>query len=290
VSENAVLASEDWLPRRDRHQNTVNALLGPYLRRRAKGNSNPVVDFLFTYYRLTPGQLRRWHPGYGITLAGPESHGYANLRGYGRTTSGVTVRAEHLAGRRPTVEYVARLMEATAGRQPQLSCFGMHEWAMVYRAGSEHLRHSAPLRLGQDGTDAVVESMPLRCTHFDAFRFFTHSAQPRNRLQLSRADQLAAEQPGCVHAAMDLYKFAGKLLPLIDSDLLMDAFELAFAARKLDMCASPYDLRAVGYEPVPVESAGGRAEYVRQQAELTERATGVRLSLLAQSKKLLAWL
>jgi hypothetical protein len=132
--------------------------------------------------------------------------------------------------------------------------------------------------------------MPLRCTHFDAFRFFTHSAQPRNRLQLSRADQLAAEQPGCVHAAMDLYKFAGKLLPLIDSDLLMDAFELAFAARKLDMCASPYDLRAVGYEPVPVESAGGRAEYVRQQAELTERATGVRLSLLAQSKKLLAWL
>lgn len=289
MSENAVLATEDWLPRRDRHLNRVDALLGPYLRRRAHGTSNPVVDFLFTYYRLTPGQLRRWHPGYGIALAGPQSHGYANLRGYGKTASGVTVRAEHLARRRATVDYVARLMAATAGRPAQLSCFGMHEWAMVYRAGSESLRHSAPLRLGQHGTDAVVESMPLRCTHFDAFRFFSDDARPRNVLQLSRADQLTAEQPGCIHAAMDLYKFAGKLLPLIDSDLLMDAFELAYAARELDMCASPYDLRAFGYEPVRVESAAGRAEYVRRQAELTERAAEVRSALLARCRELPVW-
>jgi hypothetical protein len=288
AADHVVLAGTDWLPRRNRHRKRVDALLGSYLRERAKGRSHPVVDFLFTYYRLTPGQLRRWHPGFGVTLAGPESQEYAHLRGYRSTGSGVSVPPEHLTQRRRTVEYVAGLMEATASRQPQLGCFGMHEWAMVYRANTEQLRHNAPLRLGQAGTDAVVESMPLRCTHFDAFRFFTDCARPRNALQLSRADQLAAEQPGCIHAAMDLYKFAGKLLPLVDSDLVMDAFELAYAARELDMCASPYDLRAFGYQPVAVESAVGRAEYVRQQTELMRRAATVRSALLARSKELLA--
>jgi hypothetical protein len=129
--------------------------------------------------------------------------------------------------------------------------------------------------------------MPLRCTHFDAFRFFTGPARPRNAVQLTRLGQMEAEQPGCLHAGMDLYRFAAKLLPLIDSDLLMDAFELAWAARELDMRASPYDLREFGYEPVQIETALGRAEYVRGQAALAERATVVRTALLARCEELL---
>lgn len=282
-----VLATQDWLERRDRHRSRVSALLGPYLRQRAGGRSNPVVDFLFTYYNLTPGQLRWWHPGFGVTLTGPESREYGDRRGYCRTGSGVGVDPEYLARRRPTVEYVARLMAATASRHAHLACFGLHEWAMVYRADPEQLRHSVPLRLGRDGTDAVVASMPLRCTHFDAFRFFTDPARARNATQLSRQAQVATEQPGCLHAAMDLYRFAAKLLPLVDSDLLMDAFELAYEARELDMCASPYDLRTFGYEPIPVETAAGRAEYVRQQAALSRRSAAVRASLLERCQKLL---
>jgi hypothetical protein len=49
----------------------------------------------------------------------------------------------------------------------------------------------------------------------------------------------------------------------------MDAFELAYAARELDMCASPYDLSAFEHEAVPIESASGRA-YVRQQVALAK--------------------
>ena len=67
-------------------------------------------------------------------------------------------------------------------------------------------RHAQlPLRLGAAATDAVVESMPLRCSHFDAFRFFTTAAAQRNCFELSRQDQVAAEQPGCIHAAMDIW-------------------------------------------------------------------------------------
>jgi hypothetical protein len=283
-----VLASRDWMQRRERHQRHASALLDPYVQQRAQGRTNPVIDFLFTYYNLTPGQLRWWHPGFGVTLTGPESGEYEDRRGYRRTDTGVTVDPEHLARRRPTVEYLAELMAATASRPAQLSCFGMHEWAMVYQADPEQRRHTAPLRPGQDGTDAVVESMPLRCTHYDAYRFFTDPARPRNAVELSRPSQVATEQPGCLHAGMDLYRFAAKLLPLVDSGLLIDAFELAWAARELDMRASPYDLRAYGYEPIPVETSAGRAEYVRQQTAVAERAAAVRAALLRRCEELLA--
>lgn len=282
-----VLTPPNWLTRRNEHRDRVSALLGPYLQQRPHGRPNPVIDFLFTYYNLTPGQLRCWHPGFNVTLTGPEAAEYEDRRGYCRTDSGVSVDPEHLVRRRSTVEYVAQLMRATASRPAHLACFGLHEWAMVYRSDPDELRHSAPLRLGSDGTDAVVESMPLRCTHFDAFRFFTGPARPRNAVQLSRPGQVATEQPGCLHAGMDVYRFAAKLLPLVDSDLLMDAFELAWAARELDMRASPYDLRAFGYQPVPIETAAGRAEYVRGQAALAERATVVRTALLTTCEELL---
>ena len=54
-----------------------------------------------------------------------------------------------------------------------------------------------------------------------------------------------------------------------------DTFEHARAVRTLDMRASPYDLRDWGFDPVAVETAAGKAEYVRQQREFA--ATGARL-------------
>ncbi len=195
----------------------------------------------------------------------------------------------YLARRRDTVAFVANLLRATASRPAQLSCFGLHEWAMVYR--SEEVRHQqVPLRLGHEGTDAVVESMSLRCTHFDAFRFFTPDAVPRNAEPLTRESQLQREQPACLHANMDLYKWAFKLVPLVDSALLLDCFELACAARELDMRASPYDLAEYDYTPVLIETPAGRAEYVRNQADLAERAGILRTRLLTACQELLTHL
>jgi hypothetical protein len=286
VSE--VLAEACWTQRRDRHRERVTALVGPYLVRRGHGTSHPVLDFLFTYYRLRPAQLMRWHPGFGVGLSGPASEVYARLSGYRRTGGAVTVDPDLLARRRPTVEFVVGLLDATAGRPASFGCFGLHEWAMVYRAAPDEVRHrGVPLRLGGAGTDAVVESMPLRCTHFDAFRFFTGPARSRNGAQLTRDAQQAAEQPGCLHAAMDLYKWSFKLLPLVDSEIVMDAFELAYTARVLDMRASPYDLSEYGYDPVRVETASGRAEYVREQAAVADRAAVVREALLMRCQRLL---
>ncbi|HLS78091.1 MAG TPA: 3-methyladenine DNA glycosylase [Nocardia sp.] len=281
----AVLPEQQWRARAAAHRARFDELAGPYLARRAAGESHPVIDFLFTYYGQKPAQLRRWHPGFGIALAGARE--YEGARGYHRVDRDVhTADPAFLDRRRDTVRFVADLLRATASRSPHLSCFGLHEWAMVYR--TDEVRHQqVPLRLGTAGTDEVVESMSLRCTHFDAFRFFTPEAVGRNAAPLTRDEQIATEQPGCLHANMDLYKWCFKLLPLVDSDLLLDCFALACAARDLDMRASPYDLSDYGYEPIRIETPSGRSEYVRNQLAVTERAGVLRGRLLEVCERLL---
>ena len=108
---------------------------------------------------------------------------------------------------------------------------------MVYKA--DETRHDWPLRLGAEGTDTVVESHRISCSHFDAYRFFTPEAVDRNALSPGRDDRPAYEQPGCLHAGMDLYKHAFRLTPMISSDLVADCFALARDIRVLDMRAAP---------------------------------------------------
>ena len=197
-----VLEEADWTARAQAHRARVEVFTEPHRRRAMRGEHHPVWDFLFTYYSLRVRQLRAWHPGYGTALAGASARHYLSRAGYVAGPDGVTVGADHLAARRDTVRFVVGLLRATAGRSPQLGCFGLHEWAMVYRA--DDVRHPVPLRLGPAGSDAVVESMPLRCSHFDAYRFFTAAAAPRNQGRPTRATQPDTEQPGCLHANMDL--------------------------------------------------------------------------------------
>jgi hypothetical protein len=273
-----VLDEPDWTTRERMHQKRVDGFCEPHRRRARVGEAHPVWDFLFTYYSLRPRQLRVWHPGFGVALGGAAAKRYLDRGGYGSEPDGVTVMREHLLARVDTVRFIAGLLRATASRPARLNCFGLHEWAMVYQAPT--VRHDqVPLRLGPAGTDAVVESMPLRCSHFDAYRFFTEPAARRNAEQLSRAGQVMSEQPGCVHASMDLYKWAFKLGPLVESELVMDCLELAADARSLDMRASPYDLRDYGFKPIAVETPAGRAEYVRAQQSIAERAAPLRAIL-----------
>ena len=144
---------------------------------------------------------------------------------------------------------------------------------MVYREGDDEHRHPLPLRLGSAGTDAVVESHKIRCTHFDAYRFFTPEAVERNTLRPTRANQVDMEQPGCLHAGMDVYKWATKLGPVVPGELLLDCFELARDIRTLDMQASPYDVTSYGLEPVTIETPDGKASYAAARGRSPSAAT-----------------
>ncbi|MEB3023882.1 3-methyladenine DNA glycosylase [[Mycobacterium] crassicus] len=281
------LEPAQWQARADAYRLRLDAFLAPKLQRIAAGD--PVPKFLFSYYSLRPRQLRRWNPGFGVAMAGAAAvRGYADRRDYRVTDGRVEVAENFLRERAETVSFIARLLRATAGRPAQLNCFGLHEWAMLYR-GDEVRHDHVPLRMTRAELDQVVEATPLRCTHFDAFRFFTPAAAPRNAGTPHRATQIDWEQPGCLHANMDLYKWCYKLGPLIDSDLLLDCLELAAAAREIDMRASPYDLSGYGYSPITVENTTGRAEYVRCQSAIVQRATPLRAALLERCDQLLAF-
>jgi hypothetical protein len=277
-----VLAPGEWMALAAAHAARIDRVTAPHRERRKRGQTHPVLDFLFTYYSETPGRLRRWHPGPGVVLApsdgGPAPH--AHRRWYRTEDDGGVAldTAAFLADRGETVGFVRRLLTATASRPAFTSCFGLHEWAMVYR--DRQTRHPLPLRLGPEGTDAVVESHPVRCSHFDAFRFFTPAAVGLNRLRPTRETQSDLEQPGCLHAGMDLYKWAYKLAPAVPGELLADCFELAVAIRELDMRASPYDLTAHGYAPVAIETPDGKAEYVAAQRAFAERGAALRQRLV----------
>jgi hypothetical protein len=79
---------------------------------------------------------------------------------------------------------------------------------------------------------------------------------------------------------MDLYKWAYKLSPAVPGELVADCFALAAEVRELDMRASPYDLREHGYEPVPIETPEGKAEYVAAQRAFAGRGAALRERLM----------
>jgi hypothetical protein len=268
-----------WRESARRHRERVARWTAPHRERRRRGEAHPVLDFLFSYYSLRPRVLEQWRPGPDVLLLDAEE--FLDRAGYVRDGDGVRLDLTALPERlTSTAGFVAGLLAATAARPARLSCFGLHEWAMVYRA--ERPRHAAvPLRLGAEGTDAVVESLPVHCTHHDAYRFFTPAARPLNAVAPARTDQVAMEQPGCLHATMDLYKWAYKLSPATPGELLADCFVLAADVRTLDMRASPYDLADLGHPPVRVETPAGRAEYARAQAGFTRRAAPLRERLVA---------
>ena len=301
-----VLPERQWRTEMDEHEARVARLTAAHRDRRARGERHPVWDFLFSYYSVTPGQLGHYSPGPAVVmeidssapipeqLRQPKYFTRVAVDANGRLVDEEhSERSEHsplrtglmvdreafLEKRGDTADYIRRLLTSTQTRTSHFDCFGLHEWAMVYK-GSQ--RHPDPLRLSEKATDEVVDSHSIRCTHWDAYRFFTEEARPLNTCSPAPGQQMNWEQPACLHAGMDLYKWASKLGPVVDSPLWLDTFQLACDIRQLDMEASPYDLQDWGFTPVKIETPEGKREYVQRQREFADRGNNLRRRLLTR--------
>lgn len=277
------IPEQEWRKKAARHRLRISERIDDYLDRRQRHEKDPVMDFLFEYYAFRPSHLKRWSPGLGTLLEGDGRRelGIDELELTGNGAGTFLDPANFPENRKRSVSWILEVLEQSADRKPSFGCFGMHEWAMVYRADTVRHNH-LPLRMPEDELAEFVESRPLVCTHFDAFRFFTDEARPMNRYRLNRQKFREMEQPGCIHTNMDLYKWAFKMYPWIASETIREAFELAVEARFVDMKASPYDLRERGLEPIKIETEEGRLEYVKEQRTIFEKGRPVRRRLIEE--------
>ena len=286
-----IIPARDWLVRAEAHRRELSPWTDAFRSRRACRDTHPVHDFLFTYYSHRPSHLELWHPGAGSALELDDLDAATPyLRSSKYRINGDQALYADVEGMTPKecnrIRWIRSLLGAVDQRPPQFGCSGLHEWAMVYNQSRNELRHSStPLRLEPEEIDRVVDSSVLACSHYDAFRFFTDSAVPRNTLSPGKDRLGEMEQSGCLHTNMDLYKWAYKMSPWVRSDLLRETFFLALKARELDMRASPYDLSGLGYSPIPMETDAGRQEYRAIQQELSTEATPLRRKLNALGRR-----
>lgn len=287
ISLSKILSESDWKTRKTSHEQKVDALIGNYLKDRAAHKKQPVLDFLFQYYAFRPSALKRWSPGIGIGLEVGDENELPEISEL-KIEDGIAFIDPTLfpEKRIRSTNWILNMLKATQERRPSFGCFGMHEWAMVYKA--EKPRHDqVPLRMEPEELAAFVDSRPLVCTHFDAYRFFTKEAVSMNKFELSRNTFDESEQPGCIHSNMDLYKWAHKLYPWMGSDLILEAFELALEARTIDMKASPYDLVEYGLVPIKIETESGRLEYAKAQEAIFKKGKPVRDKLIWEIEKII---
>lgn len=286
MQKRQLLPESIWKARAKAHSESVSPLADGFLNRRAARQKHPVHDFLFTYYSFSPLKLKQWVPSYTeelkITATTRRQHPWLNSSWFKLEEEILTFNPERVQeNTRALLQFLIELCKNISQRQPRFGCFGLHEWAMVYKSPADEIRHQGyRLRLPPDELAKFVESQNICCSHYDAYRFFTPEAQPLNILKPVIDTRLEMEQGGCLHANMDLYKWATKLWPWIGSDFIGKAFLLALEGRELDMRASPYDLSDEGYEPICIETEAGRKQYQHEQQRYAEKTSVLRLELL----------
>jgi len=281
------LPEAEWREREQHHRERLRPWVDPHLERQSKGRKHPIYDFLFEYYSFRPAQLLRWSPGHRHVLAGESARQFLCFPEFVQQDDGVRVNPKRFPPQRKAgLQWVIDLLHQTLERPPRFGCYGLHEWAMVYDARDTRHRQ-LPLRVEHRELVQFLDEQPVCCSHYDAFRFFSNGARELNRLHPTRETQAACEQSGCLHANMDLYKWAYKYAPWTPGEFIAGAFELAVRLRELDMRASPYDLADLGFSPIAIETPGGREVYQQMQQALSGEAQVLRQGLLTHYEDLL---
>ena len=249
----AKLSKAEWTADVDGFKDRTHALLCGGLH---KDPQHPLYNFIFKYYfSMSPKCLTHYSPGMNVLLLDTdEPDSGASLaqsswgdpyrpvsRGYVWDPAELAVPAT----KRRAMSHVLQLLQSIDKKPPSLRCYGLHEWAMVYIDGASRETAAAPspklskfqslpLRVTSESIRSVLQPDPaapplLRCTHYDAFRFFTDDGRVLNTVnspvparyvfscpicrglilgvRCRREHILQLEQPGCIHVQMDLFKW-----------------------------------------------------------------------------------
>lgn len=172
-----------------------------------KDEQHLIYNFIFQYYfSLNPKCLTHFSPGLNVELEDVDSDTATRCLA-GVPSAYLPDRSAYLIDRDAlpfpsskvkTMSSVMQLLKAVDSRRPSLRCYGLHEWAMLYRSHITEANNestvtklskfqSLPLRVTAADIQRVLIPDPavgpiLRCTHYDAIRFFTEDAKGLNRI------------------------------------------------------------------------------------------------------------
>ena len=133
---------------------------------------HPIYNFLFFYYGYDLNRLLRWSPGPLRELAGVAPKEYVLWKGAGwrSLARGHGLIDPLLISKRARARYTstASILRQTATRAPQLQCFGLHEWAMLYTPSPDGPPNFSefqqlPTRLSRAEVNTVVEMATMAC-------------------------------------------------------------------------------------------------------------------------------
>ena len=298
-----VLERSEWILRADAHRRRVRDLLGGIFYDREVHDKHPIYNFIFNYYRFRPHRtIERYSPGldFGLKNESDDDESlYLPSSKYLSMNDGCTEidPVKSLNEKSVTrIRNLHTLLEIVQRRPPNFSCFGVHEFAMLY-SGARHSyyqKNVLKLRMTQREIDSIVERAPITCTHFDATRHFPETIA--SRVKTSPSLRTKNEQAGCVHTNLDLFKYALRLFPFASSELVADALELAIRARELDMRASPYDLSSVDvtelrYDfdltPILIETESGRTKFKNLTMDLYRDSLPIRDRIIKVASSIL---
>lgn len=286
LSKKSPMLIDEWTILAKKHDALISPITDVFVKQRGLGIKNAVHDFLFTYYNFSPAKLKQWIPYLGEEIIMTDEvrleYPWLNDHWFRMDENVLSLNKTRIQeSTLKAAKFIENLMRNVLAQEPRFSCFGLHEWAMVYKSTPETIRHQGyKLRVSPESLAKFVESQRICCSHYDAYRFFTDEARPLNVLNPVLETRLDMEQGGCLHANMDLYKWATRLWPWIGSGFIAKAFFLAKKGRELDMRASPYDLSHAGYVPICIETEDGRQEYVKKQRLYAEESVPLRKELL----------
>ena len=180
VQTAVALEPAEWEPLQAAHVARVDALLADHLDRR-------------TTPRTTPGRGLPLHllpdPPEPAPHLAPRARGSAcsapRSTREGAATCTPTTRREldpaEISRRSDSIRWIRQLLSGN-GRPPAAVRLLRPARVGDGLPRTEEIRHETwPLRLGAEGTDRVVESHKIACSHFDAFRFFTAAGPPSER-------------------------------------------------------------------------------------------------------------
>jgi hypothetical protein len=221
---------EEWLQTAKFERNRVNSLLipGEY-----QDRNHPIYNFIFVYFFFNRKILFQYSPGIDVEIESnhdPKELVTINLApelqpvSSHRDNLAVTSIEKKLS--KKFLQRTLHILKSIQSKTPSFWCFGLHEWAMQYHSTQQTLTlpqknssfQSLPLRVTQEQIESLINpirheaqsSVPrLRCTHYDAIRFFTPSSAPLNVVSPSptRSTVDQYDQPGCIHVNMDLFKY-----------------------------------------------------------------------------------